>query len=221
MATTIQQELTERQCLSFSGKGGVPKCQWIGTSGAHLDGYFCLDRASPDLKFLHKVTRQLISPFVGLDIQTVITPAIGSIPLSTLVAEELMATGISVSSVWADKVASEEPSRASDFDFIRPGYAELVAGTPCLIVEDVINKMHTVSRVRDRARALGARIVGVASVATLYDVDAASLNVPILHSLCQIRYNSWTPSACAEQGPCSRYDPIVVDPGLGHGAEYQ
>jgi adenine/guanine phosphoribosyltransferase-like PRPP-binding protein len=218
----IHQELIGRRCLSLSGEHGVPSCQWIGTSGAHLDGYFCLDRASPDLGFLRRVARRLITPFIGLGIQTVITPAIGSIPLSTLAAEELMASeATTVSSVWADKVASEGPGMTSDFDFVRPGYAELVADALVLIVEDVINRKYTVSRVRDRARGLGAHIVGIASVASLEDVDAASLDVPILHNLCEVRYSSWSPSDCAEQGPCSRSEPIVINPGLGHGIEYQ
>ncbi|HEV2403052.1 MAG TPA: phosphoribosyltransferase [Candidatus Saccharimonadales bacterium] len=228
MATRTQQEhsdiyheLYERQCLALSGENDVPRCQWIGISGAHLDGYFCLDRATPDLVFLRKVSRRLITPFIGLGVQTVITPAIGTIPLGALVTEELMAADHTlVYSVWADKTASGEPDM-TDFDFVRPGHTELVTNARVLIVDDIINRRYTVSRVRDRARGLGAHVVGVASVASLGDVSAENLNVPLLHNLCKIKYDSWAPAACTEQGPCSRLEPVVVNPGLGHGAEYQ
>ena len=218
---SIEQELIDRRCLAYSGQGGVPECQWIGTSGAHLSGYFCLDPASPDLVFIKKIARELIAPFIGLGIKTVVTPATGSIPLSLLVTEELMAAegDDTIKSVWADKVIKGDGTKG--FDFTRPGFSGHVAGQKVLLVEDVINRQHTASQVIELIRAVGGELVGVTTVAAQGKITAESLDVPSFHKLCEINYDAWEPEQCTLEGPCSRKSPIVADPGLGHGQEHQ
>ena len=217
----IKQELVDRRCLNFSGQGGVPRCQWVGTSGAHLDGYFCLDPASPDTRFMRRLARELVAPFTGQGIRAVVTPAIGSISLGAFAADALMeADGAgTVWSLWADKL--ETGAIAKNFGLIRPTFASRVQGMNTLIVEDIINRRYTATKVKECVQQAGGVVVGMATAVALQDVHAANLGVPRLHALCNIAYNSWAPEQCAQEGPCSRNEPFVVDEGLGHGDAYQ
>lgn len=214
-----RQELIDRRCLAFSGKDGLPSCQWVGTSGAHLEGYFCLDPASPDLRFLRKLARKLIAPFIGQGIDVVATPATGSLPLNTMVTDELQnIEGRFIASIWADK---EGPHGQTQFVINRPTFAEHLHNKKALLVEDYINRQYTADKLISVMHDIGGEVVGVTTVGANSNVNAKSLKVPRFHSLCEVAYKVWSPKECAAQGPCSRLEPFVVDPGLGHGAEYK
>jgi orotate phosphoribosyltransferase len=223
----VRQELVQRGCLYFSGRDGIPDCQFIGVSGNHLAGYNNFDPALRDIDFLRRVTRQLVAPFVQRDreIGAVVTAATGSIPLEVLSALAIMETEDrnNVAGIWADKI---EELDDLVFAFIRPGFAEAIAeatdrGQQVLIVEDMINRQFTIRKLISSTRAAGGDIAGVATIAANKGVTAQSLAVPVVNQLCEVAYDTWTPEKCAKEGPCSNAVPIVVDEALGHGAAYQ
>lgn len=88
------------------------------------------------------------------------------------------------------------------------------------MVEDIINRRHTVLKVMSRIRELGGEVIGVSAVVTLPDVSAENLGTLQFERMGEISYQAWPPDQCVREGPCSRSEPVVVDPGLGHGAEF-
>jgi adenine/guanine phosphoribosyltransferase-like PRPP-binding protein len=222
----VLQELADRGCVYASGKLGVPDCQFIGTSGAHLQGYFNFDPAMPDIAFLDELAALLAKPFAGKNVGAIVYPAVGSIQLGALVALKLsQMEGTSVAGIWADKV-KDEHDQLQGFAFERPGFLPtlqkvIAEGKGIGIVDDMINRQYTMGLILEAVRSAGGEVVGVSTVAANRDVTAESLGVSELTILCEIAYDTMKPEACEQSGWCAKGIPIVVNDGLGHGSDFQ
>jgi orotate phosphoribosyltransferase len=235
----VEPKLAELGCIYLPAEGTPLPYHFVGTSGAHLGGYVNLDPVFPHVRLLRDLGSLLAEPYIVKPggkakqrrIGAVVTPAIGSIPLSVVTAEVIMdqenrAEGDEVVAVWADKV--EHEGQSVGFAFLRPGFVEALrkvaaAGDAILVVEDYINKMHSARGVVEAVRSVVGRdvIAGVATIAANQGVDAESLDVPHYTQLCQASYQTWSPQECTATGPCSKHVPIVVDEALGHGAKFR
>jgi adenine/guanine phosphoribosyltransferase-like PRPP-binding protein len=214
----VKQGLIERDCLFYSGQNGLPACHWVGVSDMHLGGYFCADQALRDANFMGRTAYEMARPFAGR-VNTVLAPAIGGISIGTLVADRLVLLSRNqIFTVFGEKVEGSDGE--TNFALLRPGSAEAVDGADVLVVDDMINRKHTVNRLIRLAKEAGGRVVGVSTMAANSDVRAEDLDTELV-SLCEVAYPTWSPEQCAQEGPCSRREPIVVDKALGHGAKFQ
>lgn len=195
-------------------KGCVYEGHFVGVSGKHLAGYCNIDPLLPHTTVLKDVTEELVKPFAKDDIDSVVVPAVGAIPLSQwgpYFLEKL--SGKTVLGVWADKVPGDA------FDFERSGFKEAVSGKRVLILEDMINQMASVKKISELVKKNGGTVVGVASIASNKGVSAEAIGVDKYVGLADIHYDVWTAEDCAKTGLCSQNVPIVID--VGHGSDFQ
>lgn len=202
----VRKELEAKGCI-FSG-------HFVGTSGKHLAGYCNVDPIFPHVTVVSQLALMMVKPFAKADIDTVIAPATGAIPLSQWGAHHLeQLTGKTILGVWADKAKPE------GFAFERSGFLEAVKGKRVIILEDMINQMFSIKRVVDLVKKSGGELVGVGAIAANKGVTAEAIGVPKLIKLCDVQYDVWTPEDCPKTGLCSKKIPIVED--IGHGGEYR
>lgn len=208
----VRQGLVDRGCLYLE-----TGAQFVGISGKHLTGYCNIDPALTDVGFMSDVSQTLVEPYLDADVEAVLSPAIGAIPIGHLAAFHLMqATGREgVAAVWADKV------KPRGFVLERSGFGDAVQGRRVVILEDMINQMFSAGELVRIARDEEAEVLGVGSVAANRGVTAEALGVPRFEALCEVAYDAFTPEECADHGPCSEGWKIVVDEALGHGAEWR
>lgn len=208
----VRQGLIERGCL-YLGTGD----HFIGVGGMHLDGYCNVDPALPDTEFISAVSYDLVLPYADADVEGILVPAIGAIPLAQWGPHHLRElNGRKIPGVWADKKRD-----TNELVIVRNGFAKAIAGRRVLILEDMINQMHSAKQLIRIARGLGCYVVGVGSIAANSGASAEAMDVPQFDALCDVTYDTWTPEECADHGPCAEKRPIVLDEALGHGARHQ
>ncbi len=205
----VKKELEKVGCL-YSG-------HFVGVSGKHLAGYCNIDPLLPHVNLVSKMIRMLVSNFRDLNVETVVSPAVGAIPFSHWGAYHLSKmTKKEVKGVWADKVKSAEKKA---FVFERQGFIEAVRGKRVLILEDIINQMFSIKATIETVEKAGGKIVGVGCVAANRGVTKDAMKVAKFVNLVDIFYDVWTPEECKKTGLCSKKMPIVAD--VGHGDEYK
>jgi orotate phosphoribosyltransferase len=202
----VRKELEAKGC-TYNG-------HFVGTSGKHLGGYCNVDPILPHVTVVAEMARMMVAPFSDKNVDTVVSPAVGGIPLSHWGAYQLeRLTGKTTLGVWADK------AKPDGFAFERRGFLEAVQGRRVIILEDMINQMFSMRKVVDLIKQAGGDLVGVAAIAVNKGVSADAIGVPTLVKLCDVPYDVWSPEDCLKDGLCSQHVPIVVD--IGHGDEFR
>lgn len=205
----VKKELKKVGCI-YEG-------HFVGVSGKHLAGYCNIDPLLPHVNLVSRMIKKLVSEFSGLEVETVVSPAVGAIPFSHWGAYHLSRiTKKEIKGVWADKVKNSDKKA---FAFERQGFIEAVKGKKILILEDMINQMFSIKATIETVNNAGGKIVGVGSVAANKGVSAKAMEVKKFVNLCDIQYDVWTPEECPKSGLCSKGVPIVED--IGHGDEYR
>lgn len=205
----VKKELEKVGCL-YSG-------HFVGVSGKHLAGYCNIDPLLPHVNLVQKMIRMLVANFKDLNVDTVVSPAVGAIPFSHWGAYHLSKmTKKDIKGVWADKVKSTEKKA---FAFERQGFIEAVKGKRVVILEDMINQMFSIKATIETVNKAGGKIVGIGSVAANKGVSGKAMGVRKFVNLVDIHYDVWTPEDCEKNGLCSKGVPIVED--IGHGDEYK
>jgi orotate phosphoribosyltransferase len=205
-ALNVHKELEDKGCIY--------KGHFVGTSGQHLSGYCNLDPIFPHVSIVKQITSHLIEPFASDEVDTVVAPAVGAIPLAHWGAFHLQKhSSKPVFGVWADKVKPE------GFAFERHGFLDAVKGKRVLILEDFINKMFSVRWLVRIVNQAGGIPIGVGAISTNEGVSAEAIGVPKLVSLSEVRYDTWAPEECRRSGLCFQKVPIVED--IGHGDDYK
>lgn len=225
------RRLTELGCL-YPYDPSQRRYHFVGDSGAHLGGYCNLDPLLCETRLLWEVTGQIATEFgSGGNMfdkddwpEVVAAPAVGEIAMLHPLAQQLVhVLPVSdVPMVWADRVSSP-PGQPAKFKMVRTGFAKKVYGKRVLVVVDFLNTGHSAARVMDEVARHGGRPVGVCAVAYNRDPMAIleDLCVPAFYGLTPFTYPIWQPDDCAAEGPCAQGVPIVIDPALGHGAEFR
>ncbi len=176
-------------------------------SGAMLTGHFLLSSGRHSDRYVEKA-RVLERPDVAMslareisswyrDVQVVVAPAIGAIPLGFAVA---LATG--ARSVYAEREGGAELR-------LRRGFA-LANGERTLVVEDVVTTGGSAAEVLDLVVESGATPLGVAA---LIDRSSGGLSLP-LRAVLRVDAAAWDPVDCPL---CAAGVPLVV-PGSRHSS---
>ena len=149
-------------------------------SGLHSNRFFqaALLLQYPDLA--ETVCVELAKQFADLEIETVISPAVGG-----LIVGQEMGRALKVRAIFADKV-NDELELKRGFKF-KPGEKVLIA-------EDVITRGGRVQQTIDLVRSLGAEVVGIG---VLVDRSGGQATFDIPHkSLIKLELETYDPAAC-------------------------
>ncbi len=238
----------ERTKQLLAESGAMEEGHFVGTSGVHFSLYIRKDRATRLTRVASELCAGIAERFVGYDVDVVVAPAIGAIPLSHWTAHHLtrlrpdypevlaLYTEYDDEVLWERRVGDEEIFIPVDHDTVvsilegeklirrRPrfmlkrGFAHDVRGRRVLAVEDILT---TGGSARGTARAItdaGGILVGVAALVNGGGITAATIGVDRLEALVNIERQIFTEEECAHHGLCAQGVPINVD--VGHGAAF-
>ena len=147
----------------FKRTGALLEGHFVLRSGLHSRQFFQCAIALQYMPDVEKLGGALAGRVLGLDVATVISPAMGGLVIGQEVARQL-----GVRFIFAEK----EDGKL----VLRRGF-KIAAGEKCLIVEDVVTKGGRVQETIDIVRALGGTVSGVAMVVDRTN-GAVNLGVP-------------------------------------------
>ncbi|MGL4855226.1 MAG: orotate phosphoribosyltransferase [Lentisphaeria bacterium] len=164
-------------------------------SGLHSRQFFQGALLLSDTKAATAVCKGLANRFSGMEIETVIAPAIGGIVVGQEVAREL-----GVRSIFAEKTADDDLVLRRGFT-IKPGEKVLVA-------EDVITRGGRVQQTIDLVRAHGGEVVGVGVIVDRSG-GLAKFDVPVVESLVKLQIETFEADNC----PMCQAGSVAYKPG--------
>jgi orotate phosphoribosyltransferase len=173
-------------------RGAVLDGHFLLSSGKHSDRYVEKARIFEDPILVREFGEEIASWYS--DVQTVVSPAVGAIPLGFAVA---MAAGARF--VYAE--------REGDVMMLRRGF-QLERGERVLVVEDVVTTGGSAAEVVDLVRRSGAEALGVAA---MVDRSRAELPFP-LRALSRVDAETYDPDGCPL---CAAGQPVTA-PGSRH-----
>ena len=131
----------------FQKTGALLEGHFILTSGRHSPTYFQCAKVLQYPKYLQKFSNEIVNYFQGMDIDIVITPAVGGIVLGTEIGRQL-----NKQSIFAE--------REQGVMTLRRGF-EINPETNVLVIEDVITTGGSVIEVIELVKNSGANVIGV------------------------------------------------------------
>ena len=131
----------------FQKTGALLEGHFILTSGRHSRTYFQCAKVLQHPEYLQKFSNQIVNYFRDIEIDTVITPAVGGIVFGTEIGRQL-----NKQTVFAE--------REQGVMTLRRGF-EISPEINVLVIEDVITTGGSVSEVIDLVKNSGAHVVGV------------------------------------------------------------
>ena len=131
----------------FQKTGALLEGHFILTSGRHSPTYFQCAKVLQYPEYLQKFSNEIINHFQDIDIDIVITPAVGGIVLGTEIGRQL-----NKQTIFAE--------REQGVMTLRRGF-EITPESNVLVIEDVITTGGSVNEVIELVRDLGAKVVGV------------------------------------------------------------
>ena len=164
----------------FRSSGALLEGHFKLTSGLHSNTYFQCAKVLQYPEYLTEICRNIASAFNGLDIDTVISPAVGGIVVGTEIGRQL-----GVKTVFAERKEGNM--------VLRRGFT-ISPDEKVLVVEDVITTGGSVAEVIEVVQGAGARIVGVGSV-----VDRSNGTVTLAEkqfSLLTLEVKNYEPDSC-------------------------
>ncbi len=211
----------------------------VYTSWRHGSAYVNKDALYPHTRetslLCKSIAEHFIRPFGT--VETVIAPAVGGVILSQWIAYHLsVMDNREVAGVYADKTVqlgsalwymtfglrlldptTPQLGRAPEDSFeIKRGYDAFITGKRVLVVEDVLNSGKTARKVVEAVRRINGTVVGVAALCNRGGVTSKDVgDVPELHSLLNIKMDSWDEADCPL---CKRGVPINT--AVGKGKEF-
>lgn len=140
--------MTKDEALEiFRNSGALLEGHFRLTSGLHSSQYFQCALVLQYPQYAEKLCREIANHFIGQNIETVISPAIGGI-----VAGQEVARLLGARAIFAERVDGKMT--------LRRGFA-LKKGERVLAVEDVVTTGGSLKEVINLAQQVGADVVGV------------------------------------------------------------
>lgn len=185
--------MTGRQArVMLQERGAVRSGHFLLSSGRHSDTYVEKARVFEDPQVTADLGREIASWYDG--VETVISPAVGALPLGFSVALSARARFV---------YAEREGGRMA----LRRGFA-VRRGERVLVVEDVVTTGGSAGEVWDLMGSLGAERVGVAA---LVDRTPGGLPFP-LRALAEVKADTFDPDGC----PMCARGVALESPGSRH-----
>lgn len=131
----------------FQKTGALLEGHFILTSGRHSPTYFQCAKVLQYPEFLQKFSNEIVNHFQDIDIDIVITPAVGGIVLGTEIGRQL-----NKQTIFAE--------REQGVMTLRRGF-EITPESNVLVIEDVITTGGSVNEVIELVKDSGAKVVGV------------------------------------------------------------
>ena len=131
----------------FQKTGALLEGHFILTSGRHSSMYFQCAKVLQHPEYLHKFSKQIVNHFQDINIDIVISPAVGGIVLGTEVGRQL-----NKQTLFAE--------REQGIMTLRRGF-EILPNYNVLVVEDVITTGGSVKEVIELVKSSGAEVAGV------------------------------------------------------------
>ena len=131
----------------FQKTGALLEGHFILTSGRHSSMYFQCAKVLQHPEYLHKFSKQIVNHFQDINIDIVISPAVGGIVLGTEVGRQL-----NKQTIFAER---EQGTMT-----LRRGF-EILPNYNVLVVEDVITTGGSVKEVIVLVKSSGAAVAGV------------------------------------------------------------
>ena len=131
----------------FQKTGALLEGHFILTSGRHSSMYFQCAKVLQHPEYLHKFSKQIVNHFQDINIDIVISPAVGGIVLGTEVGRQL-----NKQTIFAE--------REQGIMTLRRGF-EILPYYNVLVVEDVITTGGSVKEVIELVKSSRAKVAGV------------------------------------------------------------
>jgi len=131
----------------FQKTGALLEGHFILTSGRHSPTYFQCAKVLQYPEYLQKFSNEIANHFQDIDIDIVITPAVGGIVLGTEIGRQL-----NKQTIFAE--------REQGVMTLRRGF-EITPESNVLVIEDVITTGGSVNEVIELVKDSGAKVVGV------------------------------------------------------------
>ena len=134
----------------FRETGALLEGHFVLTSGRHSPSYFQCAKVLQHPQYLSMFSQKISDHFESLDIDTVISPAVGGIVIGTAVGRLM-----NKKTLFAEREKGQM--------VLRRGFS-INTGEKVLVVEDVITTGGSVKEVMDLVEANGGLVVGVAVI---------------------------------------------------------
>ena len=131
----------------FQKTGALLEGHFILTSGRHSSMYFQCAKVLQHPEYLHKFSKQIVNHFQDINIDIVISPAVGGIVLGTEVGRQL-----NKQTIFAE--------REQGIMTLRRGF-EILPNYNVLVIEDVITTGGSVKEVIELVKSSRAKVAGV------------------------------------------------------------
>lgn len=190
--------------------GYIKDSHIVGTSGKHISEYLNKDAIYPHTAIASKVGKMIAEKLKDLDVDAVVSPAVGGVVLSQWVAHHLsQMKGREVLGIYTEKT----PEGGQEF---KRGYGLLVKNKKLAVVEDILNTGGSAKQVVEAARAAGGYAAAVAVMVNRNpeEVTSAYFGVP-LYALAAQKFAAYDEADCPM---CKAGMPINTT--VGHGKKY-
>lgn len=179
----------------------------VYTSGKHGKSYVNKDAIYPHTELTARICEAMAKPFLPIEIDAVLAPAIGGVILGHGVATAL-------SRYHRKDILSVYAEQTPEKGFvIKRGYDALIRNKKVLVVEDVLTTGGSVKKVIEVARSIPCEVVGVSALCNRGNLTAELLgNIPRLQSLFHIQLEAWEASECPL---CANKIPVNMSIGKG------
>ena len=131
----------------FKSTDALLEGHFVLTSGRHSPNYFQCAKVLQYPEYLQKFSNEIVNHFQDIDIDIVITPAVGGIVLGTEIGRQL-----NKQTIFAE--------REQGVMTVRRGF-EITPESNVLVIEDVITTGGSVNEVIELVKDSGAKVVGV------------------------------------------------------------
>ena len=173
--------MTDKDVLNHFMKSGARlEGHFLLRSGLHSNRFFqaALVLQYPDIA--EKLCSALAEKFKGVEIDTVLSPALGGLIVGQEVGRKL-----GTKAIFAEK--------ENDNLVLRRGF-KISKGEKILVAEDVVTKGGRVEQTIQLARSFGAEVVGVA---VIVDRSAGDVNFGVpFKSLLKLHFDTFEPNSC-------------------------
>ncbi len=140
----------EKAIKIFKSSGALMEGHFVLTSGRHSPSYFQCAKVLQYPEYLSLFANELTKKFESIEIETVISPAVGGIVIGTEVGRQL-----GVRTIFSERKDGKM--------ILRRGFS-VKTGEKILIVEDVITTGGSVKEVQQLVEQSGGEIVGVTTI---------------------------------------------------------